>query len=85
MRAYARKRFHDEMVKAWLDRVFSESIEDPVKVAVAETVKAFGQDIFPREEKSEIFLEACKQRAESMSATKKPKRVVALNRVFGDY
>ena len=44
VRAYARKRFHDEMVKAWLDRVFSESIEDPVKVAVAEAVKAFGQD-----------------------------------------
>lgn len=41
-RAYARKRFHDEMVKAWLDRVFSESLEDPVKVAVEEAVKAFG-------------------------------------------
>ncbi len=43
-RAYARKLFHEEMVKAWLDRVFSDGVEDPVKVAVDEAVKAFGQE-----------------------------------------
>lgn len=43
-RAYAKKCFHDEMVKAWLERVFAEGLEDPVKVAVGEAVKAFGSE-----------------------------------------
>ena len=34
----------EEVVVAWRERVFSEGLEDPVKVAVEEAVKAFGSD-----------------------------------------
>ena len=32
------------MVEAWRERVFCETLEDPVKVAVEEAVKAFGSE-----------------------------------------
>ena len=41
--ALARRLFHDEMVDAWRERIFADGIEDPVKVAVEEAVKDFGE------------------------------------------
>ena len=43
-RAHARKVFHEEMVTAWRERIFAELGEDPVKVAVSEAIKDFGQE-----------------------------------------
>lgn len=42
--AHARKVFHEEMVAIWRERIFAELDEDPVKVAVSEAIKDFGQD-----------------------------------------
>ena len=43
-RAHARKVFHEKMVTAWRERIFAELGEDPVKAAVSEAIKDFGQD-----------------------------------------
>ena len=42
-RAYARQVFHEEIVAAWRERIFAETGEDPVKFAVNEAIKDFGQ------------------------------------------
>ena len=43
-RTQGRRPFTEAEVAAWRDRIFAESLEDPVKVAVGEAVKAFGAD-----------------------------------------
>ena len=35
-------RFTEAEVEAWRERIFGESLEDPVKVAVEEAIKSFG-------------------------------------------
>ena len=43
-RALARQVFHEAVIAEWRERIFAEGIEDPVKVAVQEAVKDFGQE-----------------------------------------
>ena len=44
VRAKARRRkFTEAEVAAWRERIFADGLEDPVKVAVEEAVKDFGQ------------------------------------------
>jgi len=41
-RTRGRRPFSQAEVDAWRERIFGETVEDPVKVAVEEAVKAFG-------------------------------------------
>ena len=43
-RARGRRPFSPAEVAAWRERIFGETVEDPVKVAVEEAVKAFGSE-----------------------------------------
>ena len=41
--AHARRPFSEAEISAWRERIFANSSEDPVRVAVAEAVKDFGR------------------------------------------